>query len=95
MRILRTSIVLALIALPAAHAAEKLGMDPVEFRIINDTQVDPEHPERPFSKRQLVECLRVGADRFGWQKRRALSGSRLSGRSRTGGSFLLTSAIPA
>ena len=29
--------------------AEKLGMDPVEFRIVNDTQVDPEKPDRPFS----------------------------------------------
>ena len=34
--------------------AERLGMDPVEFRIVNDTQVDPEHPERRFSQRQLV-----------------------------------------
>ena len=33
--------------------AEKLGIDPVEFRILNDTQVDPEKPERPFSQRQL------------------------------------------
>jgi xanthine dehydrogenase YagR molybdenum-binding subunit len=40
--------------------AEKLGMDPVEFRILNDTQVDPEKPERPFSQRRLVECLRTG-----------------------------------
>ncbi|OWK22973.1 hypothetical protein AJ87_39450 [Rhizobium yanglingense] len=31
--------------------AEKLGLDPVQFRIINDTQVDPEKPERPFSHR--------------------------------------------
>ena len=51
--------------------AEKLGMDPVEFRIVNDTQVDPENPERPFSQRQLVQCLRTGADRFGWQRRNA------------------------
>jgi len=49
--------------------AEKLGLDPVEFRILNDTQVDPEDPDRPFSKRQLVECLRLGADRFGWSRR--------------------------
>ncbi|MDF2119514.1 xanthine dehydrogenase family protein molybdopterin-binding subunit [Roseiarcaceae bacterium H3SJ34-1] len=49
--------------------AEKLGMDPVEFRILNDTQVDPEHPRRPFSQRQLIECLRLGAERFGWAKR--------------------------
>ncbi len=49
--------------------AEKLGLDPVEFRIVNDTQVDPEKPERPFSGRHLVECLRTGAERFGWSAR--------------------------
>ena len=49
--------------------AEKLGMDPVEFRIVNDTQVDPEKPERKFSQRQLIECLRMGADKFGWSQR--------------------------
>ncbi|OWK33640.1 aldehyde oxidoreductase molybdenum-binding subunit PaoC [Sphingomonas dokdonensis] len=51
--------------------AEKLGMDPVAFRIKNDTQVDPEKPERKFSQRQLVRCLREGADRFGWNQRNA------------------------
>jgi len=51
------------------EAAEKAGIDPVEFRILNDTQVDPEKPERPFSQRQLVKCLRLGAERFGWNKR--------------------------
>lgn len=51
--------------------AEKLGLDPVEFRILNDTQVDPEKPQRPFSQRRLVECLRIGAERFGWQRRQA------------------------
>ncbi|MEL4015677.1 aldehyde oxidoreductase molybdenum-binding subunit PaoC [Dryocola clanedunensis] len=51
--------------------AEKAGVDPVEFRIINDTQVDPANPDRPFSRRQLVECLRTGADRFGWKNRKA------------------------
>ncbi len=49
--------------------AEKLGLDPIEFRILNDTQVDPEKPERPFSQRALTECLRKGADRFGWSQR--------------------------
>ncbi len=49
--------------------AEKLGIDPVEFRIINDTQVDPANPQRHFSRRQLVECLRTGAEKFGWNKR--------------------------
>jgi xanthine dehydrogenase YagR molybdenum-binding subunit len=49
--------------------AEALGMDPVEFRIVNDTQVDPEKPGRSFSERRLVECLRTGAERFGWSRR--------------------------
>ncbi|WP_324806213.1 aldehyde oxidoreductase molybdenum-binding subunit PaoC [Sphingomonas sp. LY29] len=60
--------------------AEKLGMDPVEFRIVNDTAVDPEKPERQFSERRLIECLRVGADRFGWSKRSARPGTRRDGR---------------
>jgi xanthine dehydrogenase YagR molybdenum-binding subunit len=51
--------------------AEKLQLDPVEFRIKNDTQVDPENPNRPFSQRQLVRCLREGAQRFGWAARKA------------------------
>ncbi len=59
--------------------AEKLAMDPVEFRIRNDTQVDPEKPERPFSQRQLVECLRQGAEQFGWDQRQA-NGSVRDGR---------------
>jgi xanthine dehydrogenase YagR molybdenum-binding subunit len=49
--------------------AEKLGMDPIAFRAKNDTQVDPEKPERRFSDRQLVRCLHEGAERFGWSKR--------------------------
>ncbi|MEH2523667.1 MULTISPECIES: aldehyde oxidoreductase molybdenum-binding subunit PaoC [unclassified Bradyrhizobium] len=64
--------------------AEKLGMDPIEFRILNDTQVDPEKPERPFSQRQLVECLRTGAERFGWSKRNPQPGRVRDGRWRVG-----------
>ena len=60
--------------------AEKLGLDPVAFRIMNDTQVDPEKPQRPFSKRQLVECLRQGAERFGWDRRVAKPGQVRDGR---------------
>ncbi|TCT03147.1 aldehyde oxidoreductase molybdenum-binding subunit PaoC [Aquabacter spiritensis] len=51
--------------------AEKLGLDPVEFRIRNDTQEDPETPGRRFSQRPFVQCLRTGAERFGWAKRAA------------------------
>ncbi len=49
--------------------AETLGIDPVELRVLNDTQVDPEKPERRFSHRDLIGCLREGAARFGWERR--------------------------
>ncbi|TPG20078.1 xanthine dehydrogenase family protein molybdopterin-binding subunit [Sphingomonas koreensis] len=60
--------------------AEKLGLDPIEFRIRNDTQVDPEHPEKPFSERNLIGCLRTGAERFGWAKRNPTPGTVRDGR---------------
>ncbi|QJU58393.1 xanthine dehydrogenase family protein molybdopterin-binding subunit [Sphingomonas sp. AP4-R1] len=60
--------------------AEKLGLDPVAFRVKNDTQVDPEKPERRFSQRQLVRCLNEGADRFGWSRRNATPGQVRDGK---------------
>ena len=80
--------------------AEKLGIDPVRFRILNDTQVVPDFsppktaakddkkkgaakPAQPavhaFSQRQLVECLRLGAERFGWSRRAARPGATREG----------------
>ena len=41
--------------------AEKLKMDPVTFRVVNDTTVDPEKAGRKFSQRRYVQCLRQGA----------------------------------
>jgi xanthine dehydrogenase YagR molybdenum-binding subunit len=60
--------------------AEKLGMDPLEFRAKNDTQVDPEDPKRPFSHRSLAECYRIGAEKFGWSKRAKKPGDIRNGR---------------
>lgn len=60
--------------------AEKLNLDPVAFRVLNDTQVDPEKPGRPFSQRRLVECLRTGADKFGWARRNPRPGQVRDGR---------------
>ncbi len=90
---------LAALEIAVDEMAEKLGMDPVEFRIINDTQVVPDNPSKPqsgdpqskkdekkpdphppFSKRQLVECLRDGAKRFGWEKRDAKPGQVRDGK---------------
>ncbi|MCA6116096.1 xanthine dehydrogenase family protein molybdopterin-binding subunit [Bradyrhizobium sp. WSM 1738] len=64
--------------------AEKLGIDPIEFRIRNDTQIDPERPDRPFSQRQLTECFRTGAERFGWSKRDPQPGRARDGRWKIG-----------
>jgi xanthine dehydrogenase YagR molybdenum-binding subunit len=46
------------------------GIDPVELRILNEPDVDPEKG-LPFSSRGLVQCLREGARRFGWEEARA------------------------
>ncbi len=48
--------------------AIELGIDPVELRIKNEPRVD-ESIGLPYSSRHLVECLRTGADRFGWAQR--------------------------
>lgn len=55
--------------------AEKLGMDPVELRVLNDTMTVPDDSKRPFSKRELVQCLRTGAEEFGWNRRNPKPGA--------------------
>jgi xanthine dehydrogenase YagR molybdenum-binding subunit len=55
------------------------GVDPVEFRIKNDTAVDPESG-LPFSSRNLVACLRQGAEAFGWQQHSRQPGTGQEGR---------------
>ena len=60
--------------------AERLALDPIAFRVLNDTQVDPAKPERRFSQRNLIECMRTGADRFGWAQRNAQPATRREGR---------------
>jgi xanthine dehydrogenase YagR molybdenum-binding subunit len=52
--------------------AEKLGMDPLELRLLNEPSGKvPGAPEKRFSDRNLVRCLREGSQRFGWEKRAA------------------------
>ncbi|HEY0441333.1 MAG TPA: xanthine dehydrogenase family protein molybdopterin-binding subunit [Xanthobacteraceae bacterium] len=61
---------IGLLALECAmdELADALGLDPIELRLRNDTQTDPE-ANRPFASRHLAEALREGAARFGWNKR--------------------------
>lgn len=60
--------------------AEALGMDPIELRVLNEPKTAPGDPSKRFSGRHLIECLRQGADRFGWAARKARPASVRDGR---------------
>ncbi|MGC4878347.1 xanthine dehydrogenase family protein molybdopterin-binding subunit [Micromonospora sp. DT43] len=72
---------------PGAYALESAmdelaiaaGVDPVDLRIRNDAAVDPDQG-RPFTSRNLVACLREGAQRFGWTGRDPTPRARRDGR---------------
>ncbi len=55
------------------------GLDPIELRLRNEPEVDPESGH-PFSSRSLVACLREGARRFGWDGRDPTPRARREGR---------------
>jgi xanthine dehydrogenase YagR molybdenum-binding subunit len=59
--------------------AERLCMDPIELRIRNEPDADPEDG-KPWSSRNLVACLQQGAERFGWADRDRHPGVRRDGR---------------
>jgi xanthine dehydrogenase YagR molybdenum-binding subunit len=48
--------------------AVALRMDPLEFRLRNHAEQDPQQ-NRPFASKVLRECYRQGAEAFGWQRR--------------------------
>ncbi len=45
-----------------------LKIDPVELRLINYAETDPDSG-KPFSSKELRECFKQASARFGWQKR--------------------------
>lgn len=48
--------------------AYKLKIDPVEFRILNHAEKDP-MSKHDFSSYYLLDCYKIGAEKFGWSKR--------------------------
>ncbi|MBL27043.1 MAG: xanthine dehydrogenase [Rhodospirillaceae bacterium] len=58
--------------------AVKLGMDPIELRRINDTDVEPVGG-KPFTTRSLMKCFDAGAKAFGWSERDPTPGSMRDG----------------
>jgi len=54
--------------------ADRLKIDPVQFRLLNEPKLD-ESNNLQFSSRHYVECLNLGAEKFGWAKRTPAVGS--------------------
>lgn len=50
------------------EAAEKCGMDPLEFRLKNYAEVEP-ISGKPYSSKALRECYAAAAAKFGWSAR--------------------------
>ena len=59
--------------------AYALKIDPLELRLINYAERDPESG-RPFSSKALRECYRLGAEKFGWKGRKFEPRSMRDGR---------------
>ena len=54
------------------------GVDPIELRVRNEPEVDPD-TGKPFNGRRLLDCLHQGATRFGWADRDPAPRSRREG----------------
>src|SRR5690625_5817923 len=48
--------------------ADACDLDPIELRARNEPELDPD-TGLPFNQRRLLDCLREGAERFGWAER--------------------------
>jgi xanthine dehydrogenase YagR molybdenum-binding subunit len=59
--------------------AYALKIDPLELRLINYAEVDPESG-KPWSSKALRECYRLGAEKFGWKDRKFEPRSMRDGR---------------
>jgi xanthine dehydrogenase YagR molybdenum-binding subunit len=59
--------------------AYALKIDPMELRLVNYAEVDPESG-KPFSSKSLRECYRLGAEKFGWKNRKPEPRSMRDGR---------------
>lgn len=63
--------------------AYKCDQDPLAFRLANMPDEDPSTGQ-PFASHDLAECLREGAEKFGWQSREQQPASQTKGRQLVG-----------
>ena len=59
--------------------ARKLGVDPLDLRVLNYATVN-QGKNTPYSAKRLDECYRVGAERFGWWVREGAAAAAASSR---------------
>lgn len=72
--------------------ANKIGLDPVELRLRN---IPERHPSKdiPYSSRKWAECLKEGAERFGWDGRDRTPARRREGESWIGTGMATASRV--
>jgi xanthine dehydrogenase YagR molybdenum-binding subunit len=63
--------------------AARAGIDPLQLRLVNYSDRD-QIEDRPYSSKQLRECYRQGAEKFGWDKRKPQPRSMRDGRELVG-----------
>lgn len=68
----------AVLEIAMDELAEKLKMDPVDLRLVNYAERNPDE-NKPWSSKHLRECYTQAAERFGWSKRSATPGQRVEG----------------
>ncbi len=58
--------------------AWELNLDPVELRLRNETK-EHQRQKLPFSAKHFAECLKTGAEKFGWSQRQMQPRSQQQG----------------
>jgi len=59
--------------------AYKLNLDPIELRLRNYAETDPD-TKLPWSSKSLKECYQLGAEKLGWSRRKGQPRSMRDGR---------------
>ena len=83
----------AVLEIAMDELAEKLNMDPLQLRLVNYAEKDPDL-DRPYSSKNLREAYTQAATRFGWDKRNATPGQRTEGNNLIGHG-MATATYPA
>ena len=68
----------AVLEIAMDELAEKLGMDPLQLRLVNYAEKDPSH-DRSWTSKNLKQAYTEASTRFGWSKRNPKPGQVVEG----------------